>query len=145
MLAPLVARSERIANYKTLMSAIRIEPMGIKSMGDVLGVSSDTGRKYYLAMLRFGVIHPAHAKPGDRKRIVRFAVTDDQDKITQFLEFVEDCESVTDELNQELCTAEVNGTVSARTVTMSPATQRGMFRDPLVSALFGEPQQHGAQ
>lgn len=135
----IVARSARIANYRKLVAALTLKDMSIKEMGKAIDSGSDTARKYYTCMIRYGVIQIGQGKAGVRNNQKVYALVIDPEKMASFFEFLESCQSVDEELSQQENDMEKMGTFSHRTVIISPAHNVGAVRDPLVSALFGEP------
>ena len=126
------SRMARVANYKIVLEAMDCNPMDLHGMAALIKVGETTFRNYFRSMLWFGAIQKT-IKPGF------YTATTDAEKVKRFLTFVENCLSVEEELGSKRQSANDTRTVAKRTVIVSKAAQIGMWRDGLVTALFGRP------
>lgn len=133
------ARKQRVANYKALLREISLRAMDIAEMAELINVEWPTVHKYYLAMLRFGVIQRAGRKVGEKANRTEYIRAGDIAKERRFITFIESCETCEDELGHPRRRAEEIAALAVRTIVVTEARQIGAKRDDLVAALFGQP------
>ncbi len=138
-----IARTQRIANYKTLLAALAIRPLEVKEMAELIHVEHTTARKYYLAMLRKGVIQRAGDKSGEQRNTMAYIRAGDDATVESFLAFIAACQTTDNELGRASRTLGNDvGALAKRVVVEVKAEQKGMRRHWLDLALFGDGPAH---
>lgn len=135
-----LARKQRVRNYEKIIATLAIRPLEVREMAELVHVEHSTARKYYLAMLRAGVIQLMSVKNGVKHYSPSYVRAGNDETVERFIAFVTACETTDQELGHQprrIVQGEI-GALGTRVIVKKKAEQQGMERHWLDVCLFGE-------